>query len=1425
MNIQKKRAIICLLSALGLSLAACSEPVEADPCDYSSDCDDNMVCRNKICVPDPCIDGRISEGESDIDCGHVCNERCDAGLKCLIDDDCKSGVCSDGKCIDPEKGCTKAETGDLLMTEILNNVSTGKTFDNIGDKQTEFFEIYNTSQKKIGLSALSIQCTRTDDGSNKTVLFDKFAMGCLEPHNAALVSNTAIADVPEGVINIKGLSAPGQLINTATYSCVLIQNSINANGGSVQTPLHTVIIDGTAGAGVSEVLDPIKYTTASQPMKLHTEVSERGAKHSPGYCTNGALFINQCLSTCENGKADPGETDVDCGGNLCTPCATGLHCATNDDCISKLCTASVCEAQSCAISGCPEGYTCDIASGDCYSCSDNKKNGDETDVDCGGTECGRCRQGLGCRDDNDCESMSCQSGHCVGEPIDCQSAHSGDILLTEVMNNAATAKDMATFRPGSGQKQVEFFELYNASEHAVSLDDLSINLTRLDKSGNASFALRGCLKAGQSAVVSGTKMAGLPDSVFNLVLASMPANSLTNTATYQYSLATPTETIHTIHDGAAAKEGISRIIPTLDGGDDDQLLSNHDEINAALKHSPGYCTNGTLYENGCENLCENGKLDAGETGVDCGGACAPCAVGQGCSYDSDCASNVCSDTTCAQPKCTDNTSCQNGWCNKSTGDCETCYDGIQNGGEDGETDVDCGGTVCTACDAGKKCQANIDCLSYHCESFVCTGDPVESIKPNEIVINEVMGAPKTSAKFSTQPESSQCEFVEIVSIANTYRNLNGWSLMYKRADTDTVASVPLSNLIAPKHGIVLNNCSTLPLPSNMRSQTIEPNAFVNSADYDLWLSDGEHLTDIVTRKGLSSATGVSQTRTVELDSTAELAFHNKVYSKYSNSPGYCANGGLFTEDCETECTNGHLDTGESDVDCGGSCSGCQIGQKCVEGTDCESGYCRNKQCVMPPCKADSDCEDGASCDTGSGLCISCSDNAKNGSETDVDCGGSCGGCAAGKACLVYSDCISGLCEQSVCKSTSAVSAKPGDLIVNEILDSSTKSPAFSLNNGVAACEFIEIANPTTKDLNLYGLTLTLNAVNGSGASQKPVLIPLHGVLKSKNLLVVNNCESLPLPDDAVSFKVDNGKILTGTWTYTISLDSSTESSDQIKSLSIGSVVNSSYNRNPDMTAGASMVKTTSMDGYAAFATPGYCANGALYSDGCKVHCENGRKDQDETDVDCGGSCGGCANNKYCKQNSDCQSDLCSGGRCTGEIAVTPVPTDLVINEVMAAKGSGKVFALNGNVATCEFIEVVNVSGKKLNLSGVQIKGTQHTTTGDTTKDVVLSGILESKGVIVAHNCETLPLLQSTVEVKLNNNFLTDSATFDFWIDVNGTTGSNVSVSKATSGVSMNRAADLDSTTVIGTKHTTLNSAAVASPGYCANGKLFSAGCK
>jgi hypothetical protein len=92
------------------------------------------------------------------------------------------------------------------------------------------------------------------------------------------------------------------------------------------------------------------------------------------------------------------------------------------------------------------------------------------------------------------------------------------------------------------------------------------------------------------------------------------------------------------------------------------------------------------------------------------------------------------------------------------------------------------------------------------------------------------------------------------------------------------------------------------------------------------------------------------------------------------------------------CHDGVLSPGESGIDCGGSCGKCP-GEACKSSTDCGSGACESGACraAVPP-------EPNAT------------DGVKNGGETDVDCGGpKAPGCATGKSCGVDGDCIDQRC--------------------------------------------------------------------------------------------------------------------------------------------------------------------------------------------------------------------------------------------------------------------------------------------------------------------------------------------------------------------------------------------------------------------------------
>jgi hypothetical protein len=134
------------------------------------------------------------------------------------------------------------------------------------------------------------------------------------------------------------------------------------------------------------------------------------------------------------------------------------------------------------------------------------------------------------------------------------------------------------------------------------------------------------------------------------------------------------------------------------------------------------------------------------TDLDCGGACAPCELGKRCHVDADCKSYACdaASATCIQSQCLDHVQdgnetdldcgggicagcelgqrclldqdCKSQACDTVTSKCIS--DGCADHRTDGaETDVDCGGGACPACEVGKRCKFNGDCPAGH----VCLG--------------------------------------------------------------------------------------------------------------------------------------------------------------------------------------------------------------------------------------------------------------------------------------------------------------------------------------------------------------------------------------------------------------------------------------------------------------------------------------------------------------------------------------------------------------------------------------------------------------------------------------------------------------------------------------------------------------------------------
>ena len=169
------------------------------------------------------------------------------------------------------------------------------------------------------------------------------------------------------------------------------------------------------------------------------EGCESGSDCESGVCAPGT---STCASpTCDDLVVNQDETDVDCGGAVCSPCPDGGGCIMDADCQSDVCDAGACVGASCidgvlnrgetdidcggpTCSPCVPGDEC-LVPGDCdsgvctgyvcvaASCTDAVLNQDETDVDCGGASCPGCPDGGTCLGDGDCASTSCEAGACV----------------------------------------------------------------------------------------------------------------------------------------------------------------------------------------------------------------------------------------------------------------------------------------------------------------------------------------------------------------------------------------------------------------------------------------------------------------------------------------------------------------------------------------------------------------------------------------------------------------------------------------------------------------------------------------------------------------------------------------------------------------------------------------------------------------------------------------------------------------------------------------------------------------------------------------------------------------------------------------------------------------------------------------------------
>ncbi|MEM7447557.1 MAG: hypothetical protein AAF355_04885 [Myxococcota bacterium] len=335
-------------------------------CNIGSDCT-SAVCELRglmgVCLVATCQDGVLNGGETSLDCGGNCTQ-CPNGSLCVNHWDCRSGQCLSGVCNDPS--CV-----DGSQNGYETDVDCGG-----------------------GLCPkcpAGERCTEDDDCATSSCGF----MFCLEATCDDLIQNQDETSTDCGGVTCdpcgSGLAC---LVDGDCLSGSCLAGGCGSCGDGLQTGDESDVDCG--GQQCERCL-----------------VDERCVED--GDCESDYCLAGLCSSgNCSDGSRNNRETDIDCGGPACgATCSIGNDCIRDQDCISLRCVDGFCDSCS-APTDCAD-FNCSAGACVAATCMDAIQNGNEGDVDCGGSECASCALGASCNAPDDCQSLNCSGGIC-GSP-------------------------------------------------------------------------------------------------------------------------------------------------------------------------------------------------------------------------------------------------------------------------------------------------------------------------------------------------------------------------------------------------------------------------------------------------------------------------------------------------------------------------------------------------------------------------------------------------------------------------------------------------------------------------------------------------------------------------------------------------------------------------------------------------------------------------------------------------------------------------------------------------------------------------------------------------------------------------------------------------------------------------------------------------
>ncbi len=689
---------------------------------------------------------------------------------------------------------------------------------------------------------------------------------------------------------------------------------------------------------------------------------------------------------------------------------------------------------------CKDGNTCTQASdcvgectdGTCSSsaCQDGVKGGGETDIDCGGDQCMACVatnrfDSPACLVNEDCDTNRCEDNRCIKLSPVVLSANRVDTMrdyytMYVTVSLDGTHKTMRLVDMMQQVGEAYQYELIDAG-YCWSPDygpGKRTGITDANDTEPRGVIRLDCPEDGKNTIELKRKDAFV-------LRASDPAKvGLRVDGGAEQVIDISGDLPVDLGDYTVASQVTARLISSPVQKDYTDPTSTNQSLMGGLgctltRRSESY--NSTLeFHLTCQwgdFTCYDGVHNQNESDVDCGGLCGACTLGGSCNSDTDCSTENCVNNVCERR--------------------ETCVNATKDADE---ADVDCGGVCLAKCTMGQQCTDSSDCA----DNSPCSGG--------------VCGAPRCSNGMKDDDET----------------------------DVDCGG-------VCPVKCVQDQGCQ---MDSDCASGATCTNNICTVGTCDNAIKDGD--------EGDVDCGGACSIKCMNLQSC--------------NMDTDCEGAlGCYTNVCAmSACENGVIDGDESSADCGGSCPDrCGDGQSCNQSSDCDSAnnmLCVNSVCTLDPCmngvqdgtETDVDCGGGscaARCISGQGcgmdsdctganiLCLAntctqdpCTNGIQDANEAGVDCGGtsSCGACAGGASCTLDSDCGTGDCECGINSgncSGSTGNCGAGQLFVDQpVTDGTSSSATYTIPAGCTSL-FVQAWGAAGGAVDMMGFP---GAVGGAG---------------------------------------------------------------------------------------------------------------------------------------------------------------------------------------------------------------------------------------------------------------------------------------------------------------------------------------------------------